>query len=298
VSGPRCDRDNLAALTIMNQTIFGLTALVGFALFACAQNSQGKCDRTTELGYEGTPAIPGQQWGVHDIKRPHPPVVTPGAQILPVPPPSDAVVLFDGKDLSKWSQRGRGPNRGTTGEPGWRVENGYMEVVGGTGDIVTKDKFGDAQYHIEWATPAQPCGSGQWRANSGIMIMGRYEIQVLDSFENPTYADGQAASIYGQYPPLVNASRKPGEWQSYDIIFEAPRFDGDKLVRPPYVSMFHNGVLVHHRRQVTGPVGHKVVVPFKPHGDEEPLVLQDHDAVVHFRNIWVRRLAPNDQKQP
>jgi hypothetical protein len=153
-------------------------------------------------------------------------VVTPGAK--PGNPPSDAIVLFDGKDLSHWTAETKhGP-----APAAWKVENGYMEIVPGSGTLVSKEKFGDIQLHLEWAAPASITGDSQWRGNSGVLIMNRYEIQVLDSYHNLTYADGQAGAIYGQWPPLVNAARKPGEWQTYDIVFEAPKFDGGKLKKP------------------------------------------------------------------
>ncbi len=167
--------------------------------------------------------LPGLPYHVHDYRRPHPKVVTPSAE--PGGPPSDAIVLFDGKDLSHWTARHSSITRaGGSGQPEWIVRDGYMEVAPKTGDIATKEKFGDCQLHIEWAAPAEAQGASQGRGNSGVLLMGRYEIQVLDSYNNPTYADGQAGAIYGQWPPLVNAARKPGEWQTYDIIFEASRF--------------------------------------------------------------------------
>ena len=241
-------------------------------------------------GYTDTPFLPGDRWRVHDDARPRPRIVEPGMAGTPGiagQPPSDAVVLFDGNDLSKWVQRGKG---GKTLAPAWKVKDGYMELVPGTGSHKTKEAFGDVQLHIEWATPAQPRGSSQARGNSGVMFMELYEIQVLDSYENISYADGQAGSIYGQYPPLVNASRKPGEWQSYDIVFEAPRFDGDKLERPAFVTVFHNGVLLHHRRQMMGPMRHRAVSEYSPHEAELPLLLQSHGNPVRYRNIWARRL--------
>jgi hypothetical protein len=180
------------------------------------------------IGYTDTPVLPGQKWRVHDIDRPHPPMVTPGAK--PGDPPSDAVVLFDGKDLSHWTANIKGKEV----TPAWKVENGYMEVIPGSGEFVSKEKFGDCQIHVEWATPSVIKGESQNRGNSGILIMNRYEIQVLDSYGNITYADGQAGSLYGQWPPLVNASRKPGEWQTYDIAWVAPKFEGGKLVKPGY----------------------------------------------------------------
>jgi len=241
------------------------------------------------VGYSDTPVIPEQKWKVHDIDRPRPRQITPGA--MPTNPPSDAVVLFDGKDLSQWEFRGK---RGQPAKP-WKVENGYFEVVGGAGDAMTKEKFGDMQLHIEWASPSEVLGNSQMRGNSGILIMGRYEIQVLDSWENPTYADGQAGSIYGQWPPLVNAIKKRGEWNYYDIIFEAPKWEGDKMVKNPYATVFHNGVLLHHRQKMIGPMAHRVVAKFQLHSAEEPLMLQDHSEPVRYRNVWARKLRSYDQ---
>ncbi len=259
------------------------------ALTAIAQ--QEKKNRTSPVGYDDTPLLPGQKWRVHDIARPRPRVVTPGSESSPGRAPADAIVLFDGKDLSQWVGLVKG---GATVEPQWKLGNGWVEVAG-SGDLATKERFGDCQIHIEWASPADAGGSSQWRGNSGVLIMNRYEIQVLDSHDNPTYADGQAASIYAQYPPLVNASRKPGEWQAFDIVFEAPRFDGDKLVKPAFVTVFHNGVLVHHRQEIVGRMAHRRVGTYAPHRPEEPLALQHHDVAVRYRNIWVRRLTGYDQ---
>lgn len=274
-----------------------LAAAFVLAASAAQQTRQdkqtSKKERTSPLGYEDTPFLPDQPWRVHDLKRPHPPVVRPATQ--PGRPPSDAVVLFDGKDLSQWFQRGRREQRGKILEPRWKVHDGYMEVVGGTGDLVSKEKFGDAQLHIEWAAPPRIEGAGQWRGNSGVLIMERYEIQVLDNWENPTYADGMAGAIYGQWPPLANPARRPGEWQIFDIVFEAPRFEGDKLVKPAYVTVFLNGVLLHHRRQIIGRMAHRRVGTYAPHAPEESLALQDHDTPVRYRNIWVRRLKDYDQ---
>jgi hypothetical protein len=253
--------------------------------------------RTSPTGYSDTPVLPNQKWRVHDIDRPRPRVVTPGtpsSQGTPGRAPSDAIVLFDGNDLSKWVS-GKKRN-GAAIAPEWKVENGYMEVTSDSGDLVSKEKFGDMQLHIEWASPAVIDGSSQWRGNSGVLLMSRYEIQVLDSYDNPTYADGQASAIYGQWPPLVNASRKPGEWQTYDIAFEAPHFDGGKLLKPAYVTVFHNGVLVHHHQEIIGRMAHKVVGTYASHAAEEPLALQNHDTKVRYRNIWVRRLTGYDQK--
>src|SRR3954447_12333757 len=203
-----------------------LLAFLTFAAIATAQQPTDVGD--DKRGYTDTPQIPGQPWKVHDAARPRPPKVTPGTPLLNEAPPSDAIVLFDGKDLSRWVT----VRQGKTDAPKWKVENGFLAIVPGTGRLVTKEKFGDCQLHVEWMVPPQATGAGQSRGNSGIELMGRYEIQVLESFENVTYADGQAAAIYGQWPPLVNASRPQGEWNVYDIYFEAPGFEGDKLVKP------------------------------------------------------------------
>ena len=152
------------------------------------------------------------------------------------------------------------------------------------------------QLHIEFATPTEIDGTSQWRSNSGVLLMHRDEIQVLDSWDNPTYADGQAGAIYGQWPPLVNASKKPGEWQTYEILFEAPKFEGEKLVKPGYATVIHNGVMLHHHKEIIGRMAHRAVGTYAPHADEEPLALQDHDTRVRFRNIWARRITPYDQK--
>ncbi len=196
------------------------------------------------------------------------------------------MVLFDGKDLAKWrSTKDGSPAR-------WKVENGYVEVVRGTGDIRTEQGFGDCQLHVEWATPSPGVGEGQHRGNSGVFLMGLYEVQVLDSYGNRTYPDGQAAALYGQYPPLVNASRPPGQWQAYDILFHGPRFDaGSKLLRPAHITVLHNGVLVQDDRELSGPTAHKSRPPYKAHPDKLPLGLQDHDHPVRYRNIWIRELA-------
>jgi hypothetical protein len=231
-----------------------------------------------------------QKWQIHDMSRPQPPIVEPAtqnSQEQPVRAPSDATVLFDGKDLSQW--------RGTDGGPArWKVENGYMEVAKGTGTISTGQAFGDCQLHIEWAAPTAVTAEGQERGNSGVFLMGRYELQVLDSYQNKTYPDGQAAAIYGQYPPLVNACRPPGQWQSYDIIFHRPRFHKDgKLARPARMTVLHNGVLVQDNVELTGPTAHKERPPYKQHAEKLALTLQDHGDPVRYRNIWLRELHEN-----
>jgi len=223
-------------------------------------------------------------WAIHDMNRPRPPVVTPAPFDRPTAPPSDAIVLFDGTDLSAWERVGGGP-------AGWRVVDGYMEVVPGSGNIQTRQGFGDVQLHLEWSVPEDVTGEGQGRGNSGVFLMGRYEVQVLDSYQNDTYPDGQAAAIYGQYPPLVNAMRPPGQWQTYDIVFRRPRFDAEgRLLQPARMTVFHNGVLVQDCAVLTGPTAHRARPPYEPHPDRLPLMLQDHGDRVRFRNIWVRPL--------
>jgi Domain of Unknown Function (DUF1080) len=247
------------------------------------------------LGYTDTPMLPGLPYHVHDPSRPHPTVITPGAQTGAAP--SDAIGLFTGADLSQWTTTKQPASAAATAGKPWKLENGYLEVVPGAGDIRTREKFGDVQLHVEWAAPAVVRGTSQNRGNSGIFLQGRYEVQVLDSFENPTYADGQAGAIYGQWPPLVNPVRKPGEWQAYDIVFEAPRVDGGKVVKPAYLTVFLNGVLLHHHKEVMGPTVHRALASYAPQPAEDSLVLQDHQQPVRYRNIWIRRLSGYDQRQ-
>jgi hypothetical protein len=223
-------------------------------------------------------------WKVHDINRPKPPNVTPGADAGV--PPSDAIVLFDGKDLSKWQSAKRGG-----GEAEWKVENGYMEA-NHTGNIKTKEEFGDCQLHLEYRAPTPPAKVSQHRGNSGIILMGRYEVQVLDSYDNPTYSDGYIGAVYGQHPPLVNGCRKPGEWQTYDLIFRAPRFDGKELKEPGRVTVLLNGIVVQHNAEIYGGVAWRKLAKYTPHGPKGSLLLQDHGdrQAVRFRNIWIRNL--------
>lgn len=242
------------------------------------------------IGFTNLAEIPGTPWRIHDAARPHPRVVTPGAE--PGAAPSDAIMLFDGKDLSKWVQQARG---GTFTDAQWPVRTGYFETGAGSGSLYTREKFGDVQLHVEFATPNPGRGASQDRGNSGVKFMGLYEVQVLDSFGNLTYADGQAGAIYGEYPPLVNVARRPGEWQTYDLVFEAPKFKGTTLVAPAYITVIWNGVLVQHRRAVMGATS-ATTTPhtYSVHDPEMPLMLQDHAHPVHYRNIWIRRLAGYD----
>jgi hypothetical protein len=234
-------------------------------------------------------------WPQHSLDRPQPAIVDPGTGVPPEAPgrpPSDAVVLFDGRDLAAWRSQKDG-----AAAP-WKVEGGYFEVVPKSGGIETKQGFGDVQLHIEWMAPEPAMGSGQDRGNSGVFFGGgRYEIQVLDSYGNTTYPDGQAGALYGQYPPLVNASRPPGKWQAYDIVFEAPRFDAaGAVVKRARVTVFHNGVLVQHAMEFIGPATNRVRTPYSAHPERLPVGLQDHGHKVRFRNVWVRELPPRQPK--
>jgi hypothetical protein len=279
---------------------------------ATAQNPAPAATGGDGLGFTDTPMLPGLPYHVHDPGRPHPPVVTPGAQAGA--PPSDAIVLFDGKDLSQWTFGRRPPGGGgramteeararlqkaQESQPplGWKLENGYVEVIPRAGDMLTKEKFGDVQLHLEFQMPENIQGQSQNRGNSGVMLQSRYEIQVLDSYRSPTYADGQVGAIYGQWPPLANASRRPGEWQTYDIFFEAPRLEGEKLLKPAYFTVIHNGVLLHNHKESMGPMIYRQVAHYIPQPAEDSLMLQNHNQPVRFRNIWIRRLKAYDQPE-
>lgn len=250
----------------MLRLILATTALS--ALFVASQEPRP--------GYTDTPVLPDMKWHVHDPNRPIPAEVVPGRGTAP---PSDALVLFDGDDLDAWVDSER-----------WSIVDGTMGPNRG-GDLQTVEEFGDCQLHIEFRTPVDEDGSGQGRGNSGVFLMGRYEIQVLDSYRNPTYPDGQAASIYGQYPPLVNPSRPAGEWQQYDIVFRAPRFDEKGGLRSPArVTVLHNGVLVQWDRALLGPTSHRSLPNYQAHGLRAPLRLQNHGDAVRYRNLWIRPL--------
>lgn len=260
-------------------TSIRLLTIGSASLLVSAASGQG-------VGYDDTPQIPGQEWRVHDINRPNPPVVDPGPAATITPAPGDAVVLFDGSGLDAWQH-----GEDKTAE--WKIlpDLHAMEVKAGSGDLITRESFGDVQLHLEFATPVKVEGESQQRGNSGVFFFGRYEIQILDSYENKTYADGQAGAVYGQFPPLVNASRKPGEWQTFDIIFEAPRFGDDGAVlRPAYVTVIHNGVVVQNHRALIGPTQHRTVATYAAHEPTGQIKLQDHGNPMRFRNIWVRPL--------
>lgn len=227
------------------------------------------------------PFTPGGVYREGDMQRPRPTVITPPSESTA---PSDAVVLFDGKDLSRFIRRPRRDDPNKSEVPNWKIENGYAEVKPKGGDIDTRDQFGSCQIHIEWATPAEVVGKSQGRGNSGVLIHGWGEVQVLDSHENDTYPDGQAAAIYHRYPPLVNASRKPGEWQTYDIICECAKLDAKgKVVAPARLTVMHNGLVVHHAAVLEATT------------QKFGFALQDHHNPVRYRNIWVRPLHRYDE---
>ncbi len=256
---------------------------------------QGVEQKTGPIGYQDTPMLPGGKWHVHDSARPQPFEVTAGAsctQETPDRPPSDAIVLFDGTSLSRW--------RTADGhQPGWVIlKDGSAQIppeeTPNGGSIFTREFFGDCQLHIEWATPNPPVGDVMNRGNSGVFFLGLYELQIFDSYHGGIYADGQAAAIYGQYPPLVNASRPPGQWQVFDVLFTAPRFEGEKLQAPGYMTVLHNGVAVQNHAAILGPTAHRALLQYKPHGPQGPLMLQAHGNPVRFRNIWIRPLRDSD----
>jgi hypothetical protein len=228
---------------------------------------------------------PDGKWEVHSMTRPKPQVVEPKYDGQPVPSPAGALVLFDGKDLSKWTNAPRKDSPDQSPAPKWKVQDGYAEIAGRSGSIKSKDTIkGDVHLHIEWATPAEVLGTGQGRGNSGVFLGGYPEIQVLDSYQNDTYADGQAAALYGNYPPSVNASKKPGEWQCYDIIAERAKVENGKVVRKARLTVKHNGVVVHDK------------VELDTRTMEGQITLQDHLNPVRYRNIWVLPLKNEEPK--
>lgn len=241
-------------------------------------------------GYDDTPMQPNGKWRIHDSRRPQPTVVTPGG--MPsglMSPPSDAVVLLGRTDdLNAWQMNDGSPVT-------WAMKDSVLQT--GKGMIRTKAEFTDFQLHVEFATPGVVKGDSQDRGNSGVFLLGRFEIQVLDSYQNQTYPDGQASAMYGQFPPLVNASRGPGQWQAYDIAFSAPRITADGSVeKPATVTVFHNGVIVHHATPFWGPTAHRTIGKYAPAHVRGPISLQDHGNPVSYRNIWIRPLKGYDEQ--
>lgn len=233
-------------------------------------------DGSGVYGYKDTPKLPWCGYLVHDPDRPAPRRVDPGPAAGPAAVPADAIVLFGGKDLSEWSGGA------------WKVENG--EIVAAAGSLTSKQQFGDMQLHLEWMAPANWEGPWYNRGNNGVVLMGQYEIQIFDSYNEKWCPDGQAGAVYGQTPPLVNPCRKPGEWQSYDIVFTAAKFEDGKQVAAPRITMHYNGVLVHLNQEIYGGTGHKVLPRANRNIKEGSIVLAGHDCPVRFRNIWVRKL--------
>ena len=271
--------------------MFNTPLTCSFVCLLAGASFSARAAEGPSLGYTTTPMIPGTPWHVHDGGRPQPSVVTPAAVFShQAPPPGDAIVLFDGTDLSKWQHGGGGAAK-------WKIENGYMEVTPKSGSLRTRDKFADFQLHIEFATPAKVEGSSQGRGNSGILFNGVYEVQVLDCYDNKTYPDGQCGALYGQSPPLVNACKQPGEWQSYDIIFESPRWGDDrKIAKKANVTVIHNGLVLHHKREFQGTTPHQANGNYhNPHAPEVFIELQDHNNPMRFRNVWLRKLGEYDK---
>ncbi|MEM9941442.1 MAG: DUF1080 domain-containing protein [Planctomycetota bacterium] len=270
--------------TLRPNRLFALTWVLLCPMALLGQESKSK---------NLNPRLPNG-WQVHDMNRPMPKVIQPGQ--YHVTAPSDAIILFDGSGFDHWEASNR--KLSPDGKIPWKITDGFMEVAG-KGSIRTREKFGDIQLHLEWATPNPVTHEvAQRRGNSGIHLMGRYEIQIMDGFENTAYPDGMMGAVYGQTPAMVNASRTPGQWQSYDIIFTAPEFSNGQLITKGRVTVLHNGVLVQNNTEILGTTMHNKLPVVKPHGPEAPLSLQNHGEPVRFRNIWVRRLdATNTQSR-
>jgi hypothetical protein len=254
--------------------VFSAVALLAAWLSPCpAAEHAAKEDLP---GYDDTPFLPHSPWRVHDRRRPQPALVEPGSQ--PGDPPSDAIVLFDGKDLAQWQG----------GNPAG-IEECTINIFK-PGQLRTKQSFGDCQLHVEWMSPAKADGGPMTWGNSGVFLMDQYEVQIIESRDSHIYADGNAGAIYGQTPALVNASLKPGQWQTFDIAFTAPRIEGNTLKKPAYITVFQNGVLVQCHTQILGATGHKIMPAYKPGVSQGPVQLQEHGSAVRFRNVWIRPL--------
>lgn len=234
-------------------------------------------DGSGVYGYKDTPKLPWCDFLVHDPDRPAPKRIDPGSVPASAPVPADAIVLFNGKDMAAWENTS------------WKLVDGTLETAGDASPS-TKQKFGSFQLHLEWLAPANFQGPWHDKGNNGVLIHGLYEIQIFDSWSEKLYPDGQCASVYAQTPPLVNVTRPPGNWETFDITFTAPVFEGAKLVKPAYITMYHNGVLVHNHQEVYGATGHKVLPHYRNAVSEGPLMLAGHGCPVRFRNIWIRSL--------
>lgn len=271
---------------------WAVAACVAAGLIVAGQvyaDSHGEADQAPIHGYTDTPIIPGTPWHVHDPHRPQPAIIE-GTSALTTPAPADGIVLFDGSGLDAFMA-----DDGSAAA--WTVSDGTMRT-NGTGSVTTREAFGDIQLHVEFMAPNPDEGDGQSRGNSGLFFMGQYEVQILDSYQNPTYPDGQAGALYGQEPPLVNASAPAQSWQSYDIVFEAPRFAADgTVISPAFVTVLHNGVLVQNRTAFDGATAHRALAHYTAHDDALPLSIQDHGQEIALRNIWVRKLNLGGARQ-
>jgi hypothetical protein len=259
--------------------IIAMTALLVPAGWLNGQTLGHARDGSDVRGYSDTPIQPWSGFHVHDADRPVPARVDPGPFTVSAPAPRDAIVLFDGQAISQWQSNN------------WRVVAGCLEAA--SGNLVSRAEFGSCQIHLEWLVPTNLTGHLFDRGNNGVLLLGLYEIQIFDSFNEKLYPDGQAGAVYGQTPPLVNACRPPGQWQTYDIFFTAPRFDGDKLSRPAFVTVVHNGVLVQNHQEIYGETAHRELPEYKQKLSRGPLALAGHNCPVRLRNIWVRRLPEN-----
>jgi hypothetical protein len=279
---------SFAALLMKTPT----TRLLLTALALTSSAALAADDKPSPIGYSDTPIIPGTQWKVHDIDRPRPEAVKPGDKLGD--PPADAIIIFNGTSSDALQGKKKDEKGKETGEMvhcPWKIENGEMLIAGG--DCWTKQEFASCQVHLEWKSEPHTKGNSQKKGNAGIFFMDRYECQMLDCDNNPTYADGMTGCIYGQTPPLVNAVKKAGEWQAYDIIFTAPKLDGDKVIEPAYVTTFVNGVCVQVHTKIMGPTKHKNITDYSgSFPAKAPLRIQDHknEPPVRLRNIWVRPL--------
>jgi len=276
---------------MVRTAVFSVAAVCLVLMFVGCQEAQQQEPDIVRVGdkvFQYVQTDTGR-WLIHDMNRPTPDIITPGTestQDTPGTAPSDAIVLFDGKDLDEWTD--------TKGQASkWVIQDGFMESVKGAGYIQTKRLFGSCQLHVEFATPSNVQGSSQGRGNSGVFLMNTYEVQVLDSYDNVTYADGQCGALYGRAVPLVNACRKPGQWQSFDIIFHRPTFKDGKVDRKATFTVFHNGVPIHNHVELQGGTGWRgphAISDYEPHADALPIALQDHGNPVRYRNIWIREL--------